>query len=47
LRLLEEEENKIKPLKNVISEDVESGINKNLNPENYLPKLKVYKQTNG
>lgn len=47
LRLLEEEENKIKALKNAIQEGVDSGINKNFNPKRHLGILKANKQKNG
>ena len=40
LRLLEQEENKILALKLSIKEGIESGINKNFNPEKLLQELK-------
>ena len=47
LRLLEEEENKIKLLKRAINEGIESGINRDFDPENHLLKLKAGKLSNG
>lgn len=47
LRLLEEEENKIKALKLSINEGIESGIARNFNPENHLNDLKSQKARNG
>ena len=43
LRLLEEEENRIKALKNTIQEGIDSGIAKNFNPEKHLEILKANK----
>ena len=47
LRLLEEEENKIKALKNAIREGMDSGIAKDFNPKKHLESLKADKQKNG
>ena len=47
LRLLEEEEDKIKALKNAIQEGIDSGINKSFNPKKHLEILKASKQKNG
>ncbi len=43
LRLLEEEENKIKTLKYAIREGMDSGIAKDFNPNKHLEKLKASK----
>ncbi len=47
LRLLEEEENRIRVLKNAIQEGIDSGISKNFNPKNHLKQLKANKKKNG
>lgn len=47
LRLLEEEENRIKILKNAIREGIDSGISKNFNPAKHLTLLKANKRKNG
>jgi len=47
LRLLEEEENRIKVLKNAIQEGIDSGISKNFNPKKHLALLKANKKKNG
>ena len=47
LRLLEEEENRIKVLKNSIQEGIDSGISKNFNPKKHLILLKANKRKNG
>lgn len=47
LRLLEEEENKIKSLKQAIKEGVDSGIAKSFNPQKHLRSLKANKRKNG
>jgi antitoxin ParD1/3/4 len=47
LRLLEEEENKIKALKNAIREGMDSGIAKSFNPKKHLESLKADKRKNG
>ena len=44
LRLLEEEESKIKALKNAINEGITSGIAKDFNPEKHLEILKANKR---
>jgi antitoxin ParD1/3/4 len=46
LRLLEEEENKIRALKKAINEGIESGIAENFNPKQHLESLKA-KRRNG
>jgi antitoxin ParD1/3/4 len=47
LRLLEQEENKIKALKNAIQEGIDSGIVKDFDPKKHLETLKVGKRKNG
>ncbi|MBK7884429.1 MAG: type II toxin-antitoxin system ParD family antitoxin [Chitinophagaceae bacterium] len=47
LRLLEEEENKIKSLKQAIQEGVKSGIAKKFDPKKHLQLLKANKRKNG
>ena len=47
LRLLEEEENKIKALKNAIQEGIDSGIAEGFNPKKHLESLKANKRKNG
>lgn len=47
LRLLEEEENKVKALKIAIQEGIDSGINKDFNPKTHLAKLKSKVVSNG
>ena len=47
LRLLEEEENKIKSLKQAVQEGIESGIAKDFNPQKHLKFLKANKRKNG
>jgi len=44
LRLLEEEENKMKVLKKLIQEGIDSGIADNFNPEKHLELLKANKK---
>ncbi len=44
LRLLEEEENKIKSLRQAIQEGVESGIAQDFNPQKHLALLKSNKR---
>jgi len=46
LRLLEEEENKIKLLKNAIKEGLDSGVAVGFDPKKHLQKLKATKQKN-
>ncbi len=47
LRLLEEEENKVKVLRNAIQEGVDSGMAHNFDPEKHLKLLKEKKYLNG
>ena len=47
LRLLEEEESRIKSLKQAIQEGIDSGIAKSFNPKNHLKHLKAIKSKNG
>ncbi|AFL83450.1 putative addiction module antidote protein, CC2985 family [Belliella baltica DSM 15883] len=47
LRLLEEEEGKIKLLKNAIQEGIESGRVKDFDSDNHLKLLKAKLQKNG
>jgi antitoxin ParD1/3/4 len=47
LRLLEEEESRIKSLKEAIQEGIDSGIDKRFNPKNHLKNLKAMKNKNG
>ncbi|MEY4876829.1 MAG: hypothetical protein RL708_1978 [Bacteroidota bacterium] len=47
LRLLDEEETKIKSLKIAIQQGIESGIAKNFDPKKHLQKLKANKKKNG
>ena len=44
LRLLEEEEDKVKILKKLIQDGVDSGIAENFNPEKHLELLKANKK---
>jgi antitoxin ParD1/3/4 len=44
LRLLEEEENRVKILRNLIKEGIDSGIAKDFDPEKHLELLKVNKK---
>ena len=44
LRLLDEEESRVKVLKNAIQEGIDSGIAKNFNPEKHLESLKAGKK---
>lgn len=46
LRLLEEEENKLKSLKQAVQEGIDSGIAKNFNPQKHLKILKANKSKN-
>ena len=46
LRLLEEEENKVVALKQAIQEGIESGIEEDFDPEQFLQKLKAERSTN-
>lgn len=47
LRLLEDEENRIKVLRSAIQEGIESGIVRNFHPKKYLETLKASKKNNG
>jgi antitoxin ParD1/3/4 len=47
LRLLEEEESRIKTLRNALQEGIDSGIAKDFNPKTHLAKLKANKVKNG
>lgn len=47
LRLLEEEENKMKALKESIQEGMDSGIAHDFEPKFHLEKLKANKNVNG
>ncbi len=47
LRLLEEDENRIKALKNAIQEGIDSGIAENFNPKKHLQLLKAKNKKNG
>ena len=46
LRLLEEEENKIKVLRIAITEGINSGIARDFNPKKHLKALKANKRPN-
>lgn len=47
LRLLEEEENKVKALRTAIQEGVDSGIDHDFDPKKHLESLKADKRSNG
>lgn len=47
LRLLEEEENKIKALRSAIQEGIDSGIANDFDPKKHLESLKANKRSNG
>ncbi len=47
LRLLEEEENKVKALRNAIEEGIDSGIAHDFDPKKHLKSLKANKHSNG
>ncbi len=47
LRLLEEEENKVKALRNAIQEGIDSGIAHDFDPKKHLESLKANKRSNG
>lgn len=47
LRLLEEEENKTKALRNAIQEGIDSGIADDFDPKKNLQALKAQKRSNG
>ena len=46
LRLLEEEENKVRALKNAVQEGIDSGIAKNFDAKKHLAHLKASKKKN-
>jgi antitoxin ParD1/3/4 len=47
LRLLEEEESRIKSLKQSIQEGIDNGIDKDFKPKDHLKYLKAMKNKNG
>ena len=47
LRLLEQEENRLKALRYAVQEGIESGIVQDFDPDLYLQKLKSQKKKNG
>ncbi len=47
LRLLEEEENKVKALRGAIQEGIDSGIAHDFDPKKHLESLKANKPSNG
>ena len=47
LRLLEDDENKIKALKKAIREGIDSGTSENFNPKKHLELLKANRKKNG
>ena len=47
LRLLEEEENKVKALRSAIQEGTDSGIAYDFDPKKHLESLKANKRSNG
>jgi len=47
LRLLEEEENKVKALRSAIQEGIDSGIVHDFDPKKHLESLKANKRSNG
>ncbi len=47
LRLLEEEENKVKALRTAIQEGIDSGIAHDFDPKKHLESLKAKKRSNG
>lgn len=47
LRLLEEEESKVRALKNAIHDGIDSGIANDFDPKKHLDSLKAKKQSNG
>jgi antitoxin ParD1/3/4 len=47
LRLLEEEESRIKSLKQSIQEGIDNGIDKDFKPKDHLNYLKAMKNKNG
>ena len=47
LRLLEEEENKVKALRSAVQEGIDSGIANDFDPKKHLKSLKANKRSNG
>ena len=47
LRLLEEEESKVKALRNAIQEGIDSGLAHDFDPNKHLASLKSQKRSNG
>ena len=47
LRLLEEEENRVKALRSAIQEGIDSGIAHDFDPKKHLESLKAHKRSNG
>ena len=47
LRLLEERENKVRTLKNVIQQEIDSGMNEDFDADEFLKELKARKRNNG
>tara|TARA_R110002167_G_scaffold262525_14_gene469176 strand:- start:675 stop:926 length:252 start_codon:yes stop_codon:yes gene_type:complete len=47
LRLLEEEENKVKALRTAIQEGIDSGTAHDFDPKQHLESLKAKKRSNG
>ncbi|WP_346883982.1 type II toxin-antitoxin system ParD family antitoxin [uncultured Algibacter sp.] len=47
LRLLEEEENKVKALRSAIQKGIDSGIAHDFDPKKHLESLKANKRSNG
>jgi len=47
LRLLEEEESKVKALRNAIQEGIDSGLDHDFDPNKHLASLKSQKKSNG
>ena len=47
LRLLEEEENRVKALRSAIQEGIDSGIANDFDPKKHLESLKANKRSNG
>ena len=47
LRLLEEEEDKVTALRHAIQEGIESGLDEDFEPEQFLKNLKAQRSSNG
>jgi antitoxin ParD1/3/4 len=47
LRLLEEEENKVKALRSAVQEGIDSGLAHDFDPKKHLESLKANKRSNG